>query len=30
VRDLTEEEWTLGRRRAERYVGVAREHADAD
>jgi carbonic anhydrase/acetyltransferase-like protein (isoleucine patch superfamily) len=30
VRDLTEEEWTLGRRRAERYVGVAREHPHAD
>ena len=30
VRDLTEEEWTLGRRLAERYVGVARDHARED
>jgi carbonic anhydrase/acetyltransferase-like protein (isoleucine patch superfamily) len=30
VRDLTEEEWTLGRRLAERYVGVARDHASED
>jgi len=30
VRDLTEEEWTLGRRLAERYVGVARDHALED
>jgi carbonic anhydrase/acetyltransferase-like protein (isoleucine patch superfamily) len=27
IRDLTEEEWTLGRRLAQRYVGVARDHA---
>jgi len=27
IRDLTEAEWTEGRRLAERYVGVAREHA---
>jgi carbonic anhydrase/acetyltransferase-like protein (isoleucine patch superfamily) len=27
IRDLTEEEWTQGQRLAERYVGVAREHA---
>jgi gamma-carbonic anhydrase len=26
VRDLTEEEWRLGRKLAERYVGVARDH----
>ena len=26
VRDLTEEEWTLGRRLAARYVGVAKDH----
>jgi carbonic anhydrase/acetyltransferase-like protein (isoleucine patch superfamily) len=26
IRDLTEEEWTLGRKLAERYVGVARDH----
>lgn len=26
VRDLTEEEWMEGRRLAERYIGVAREH----
>ncbi|HTQ07916.1 MAG TPA: gamma carbonic anhydrase family protein [Polyangiaceae bacterium] len=30
VRELTPEECTLGRRLAERYVGVAREHALAD
>ena len=30
VRDLTEEEWTLGRRLAERYVGVARDHERED
>jgi carbonic anhydrase/acetyltransferase-like protein (isoleucine patch superfamily) len=30
IRDLTEEEWTLGRRLAERYVGVARDHARED
>ena len=30
VRDLTEQEWTLGRRLAERYVGVARDHALED
>jgi carbonic anhydrase/acetyltransferase-like protein (isoleucine patch superfamily) len=27
VRDLTEAEWTQGRMLAERYVGVARDHA---
>ena len=27
VRDLTEDEWRLGRKLAERYVGVARDHA---
>ncbi|HEY3499209.1 MAG TPA: gamma carbonic anhydrase family protein [Polyangiaceae bacterium] len=27
IRDLTEKEWTEGRRLAERYVGVARNHA---
>lgn len=27
VRDLREEEWTEGRKLAERYVGVARDHA---
>jgi gamma-carbonic anhydrase len=26
VRDLTEEEWRLGKKLAERYVGVARDH----
>jgi carbonic anhydrase/acetyltransferase-like protein (isoleucine patch superfamily) len=26
VRELTEEEWRLGRKLAERYVGVARDH----
>jgi gamma-carbonic anhydrase len=26
IRDLTEEEWMLGRKLAERYVGVARDH----
>jgi carbonic anhydrase/acetyltransferase-like protein (isoleucine patch superfamily) len=30
VRDLSEEEWTLGRRLAERYVGVARDHERED
>jgi carbonic anhydrase/acetyltransferase-like protein (isoleucine patch superfamily) len=30
IRALSEEEWTLGRRLAERYVGVAREHALED
>jgi carbonic anhydrase/acetyltransferase-like protein (isoleucine patch superfamily) len=30
VRELDEDEWTLGRRLAERYVGVAREHALED
>ncbi len=30
VRDLTEEECLLGRKLAERYVGVAREHAAVD
>lgn len=30
VRDLTEEEWRLGRKLAERYVGVARDHRAAD
>jgi carbonic anhydrase/acetyltransferase-like protein (isoleucine patch superfamily) len=30
VRDLNEEEWTLGRRLADRYVGVARDHARED
>jgi gamma-carbonic anhydrase len=30
IRELTEEEWTLGRRLAERYVGVARDHKRED
>jgi carbonic anhydrase/acetyltransferase-like protein (isoleucine patch superfamily) len=30
VRDLTEEEWLLGRKLAARYVGVARDHALVD
>jgi gamma-carbonic anhydrase len=30
VRDLTEEEWRLGRKLAERYVGVARDHRAED
>jgi carbonic anhydrase/acetyltransferase-like protein (isoleucine patch superfamily) len=30
VRDLTEDEWRLGRKLAERYVGVARDHATED
>src|SRR5688500_16034185 len=30
IRDLTEEEWTLGRRLAERYVGVALDHRRED
>jgi carbonic anhydrase/acetyltransferase-like protein (isoleucine patch superfamily) len=30
MRELTEEEWLLGRTLAARYVGVARDHAAAD
>ncbi|HEV8550309.1 MAG TPA: gamma carbonic anhydrase family protein [Polyangiaceae bacterium] len=30
VRDLTEAEWREGRKLAERYIGVAREHARVD
>jgi gamma-carbonic anhydrase len=30
VRELTEEEWRLGRKLAERYVGVARDHRAED
>lgn len=30
IRELGQDEWLLGRQLAERYVGVAREHAAAD
>jgi gamma-carbonic anhydrase len=30
VRELTEEEWRLGKKLAERYVGVARDHRAED